>query len=226
MEGGPVQGQQAEIVVKGTCKLCTQQVWNNQERWKSRTDDGAEDGYYIHKACYDRLHNPETALAPVQKTVSTRLRDDSVGATSVLEHYMARVQRGDMVTRIKSGALFGKREEERYVAVCPHTSHVHWFKPPVECTGEPLAAAGGVAGVAAFESWIQKLGEHKRDVLVGVLPATARVSQCAHHHSVSSHARTRTRTRAHTPRAHTHTHHTHSTSRRSWRNTSIGLWSW
>jgi len=56
--GGGVDDKAPEILVRGTCKLCKQQVWSNQERWKSITD-GVEDGYYIHKACHDRLNNDQ-----------------------------------------------------------------------------------------------------------------------------------------------------------------------
>jgi len=56
--GGGVDDKAPEILVRGTCKLCKQQVWNNQERLKSITD-GVEDGYYIHKACHDRLNNDQ-----------------------------------------------------------------------------------------------------------------------------------------------------------------------
>jgi uncharacterized protein (DUF952 family) len=50
------------IFVKGVCKLCSQQVWNNELRWKSYTPAGEYEGY-VHKACHDQLHQKVRRLS-------------------------------------------------------------------------------------------------------------------------------------------------------------------
>lgn len=52
----------ATIFVKGLCKLCGKEVWNNELRWKSYTPEGEYEGY-VHKACYDKLHPPKVSAA-------------------------------------------------------------------------------------------------------------------------------------------------------------------
>ena len=50
------------LFVKGVCKLCRQQVWNNELRWKSYTPAGEYEGY-VHKACHDQLQQKVRRLS-------------------------------------------------------------------------------------------------------------------------------------------------------------------
>ena len=121
-----------------------------------------------------RPERPEEA----RRVVSMLLRDDSMLAATrgELEAYLATVQVGATLTKLSDGKLYGKRESERYVAVCPHTSRVFWMKPPnmlwASDDAERPDPARGTVDEEVFQLQVAKLAEYKSDTLVGVLPAT------------------------------------------------------
>ena len=158
------------IVVKGICRLCGQQVWSNETRWKSRTHEGEEEeGYYVHKACHDaRKIRPQESLempSPAAAQGGTLSRVHL--ALSEVDAGVALVSGGRAVTRFKKTLGFS-RGVERFVAVCPQSATVYWTRT---AKPDPLPSDMHCPTLA---EWADKIGDCKRDKLVGAVPATSK----------------------------------------------------
>ena len=114
----------------------------------------------------------------LRKTLSEKLRAD-MGALDELDACCRRVQAGSTAKRVRSW-MFGKRLNERFVAVCPHTSRVLWWTLPLSNDVDLKYHQSPAEEVpwnelvdqAIFDDWVGTLGQHKQDKLISVFPAT------------------------------------------------------